>query len=299
MRSAPSAASHQLTHALHTRHERTYAANRFVYPVLSRRAGGLSVGVNLNPDKICNFDCIYCQVDRTEQSQTRFVEMDSLLRELEETLESAASGRLFESGKFRDTPPHLRTLRDIAFSGDGEPTTYTNFDEIIDDCALLKRRLGLDDVQMRLITNASMFHRPHVQRGLEILDRNQGEIWAKLEAGTEDYFRLVDRTPIPFPRILDNITQAARVRPIVIQSLFMRVAGEPPSQAELEAFCDRLNEIVSAGGQLKLVQVYTVARRPAESYVAPLTDAEVDAVAELVRRRTGLPAAEFYGASPA
>ncbi len=63
---------------------------------------------------------------------------------------------------------------------------------------------------MVLITNASMFHRPHVARGLEILDDNNGEIWAKLEAGTEEYFQLVDRTPIPFRQILDNITAAAR-----------------------------------------------------------------------------------------
>ena len=93
---------------------------------------------------------------------------------------------------------------------------------------------------MVLITNASMFHRPHVQRGLEILDRNNGEIWAKLEAGTDEYYHLIERTPIPFRQILDNITAAARVRPLVIQALFMRVNGEPPSPAELEAFCDRL-----------------------------------------------------------
>jgi hypothetical protein len=77
----------------------------------------------------------------------------------------------------------------------------------------------------------------------------------------------------------------------------MRVAGEPPPPEELAAFCDRLNEIISAGGQLSLVQVYTVARRPAESFVTPLSDAEVDAIVQLVRTRTGLPARAFYGTS--
>jgi hypothetical protein len=148
---------------------------------------------------------------------------------------------------------------------------------------------------MVLITNASMFHRPHVERGLAILDQNNGEIWAKLEAGTDEYYHLIERTPIPFRQILDNITSAARVRPLVIQSLFMRVAGEPPSQAELEAFCDRLNEITAAGGQLKLVQIYTVARRPAESYVSPLADDEVDRIVRLVIDRTGIPALGYYG----
>jgi len=283
--------------SLHTRHPRRFEGNRFVYPVLSRRSEGISVGVNLNPDKICNFDCIYCQVDRTTQSETQFVETRQLLQELEETLRLTASGELFDDPQFCQTPQSLRRLNDIAFSGDGEPTTYRNFDEIISSCAELKRRLGLDAVKMVLITNASMFHRPHVQRGLDILDQNNGEIWAKLEAGTADYFKLIDRTPIPFQQILDNITAAAKVRPLVIQALFMRVRGEAPSQAELEAFCERLNEITAAGGKLKLIQVYTVARQPAESYVAPLSDAEIDAIVELVERQTGLAVKAFYGVS--
>jgi wyosine [tRNA(Phe)-imidazoG37] synthetase (radical SAM superfamily) len=285
------------THDLHTRHERQFAARRFVYPVLSRRSGGISLGVNLNPDKVCNFDCIYCQVDRTRQSETRFVELDALLAELDAALEEVTSGELFLTEKFRDTPSALRRLNDIAFSGDGEPTTYRNFDELIAACAAVKRRRGLDEVKMVLITNASMFHRPHVQRGLAVLDANRGEIWAKLEAGTEAYFHLIDRTPIPFQQILDNITAAAQVRPLVIQSLFMRVQDEPPSSAELAAFCARLNEIVAAGGELSLVQIYTVARQPAESFVAPLSDAEVDAIAALVRERTGLKTAAYYGAN--
>ena len=284
--------------SLHTQHPRRFEENRFVYPVLSRRSEGISVGVNLNPDKVCNFDCIYCQVDRTTQSETRFVGTAQLLEELDGTLKLVASGKLFEHPQFKDTPPQFRRLNDIAFSGDGEPTTYRNFDEIIGACAELKRRLGMDAVKMVLITNASMFHRPHVQRGLEILDQNNGEIWAKLEAGTEEYFKLVDRTPIPFQQILDNITAAARLRPLVIQALFMRVNGQPPSEAELSAFCDRLNEIIAAGGKLKLVQVYTVARRPAESYVAPLTDAEVDGIVDLVQRRTSLAAKAYYGTAP-
>ncbi len=285
------------THHLHTQHQRSFESNRFVYPVLSRRSNGISVGVNLNPDKVCNFDCIYCQVDRTTTSETRFVEFDQLLDELRSVLETVASGAIYAHEKFRDVPAELRRLNDIAFSGDGEPTTYKNFDELMAACADVKAALGLDDVKLVLITNASMFHRPHVQRGLEVLDANNGEIWAKLEAGTEEYYKLIERTVIPFRQILDNITAAAKLRPLVIQALFMRVGGEPPSQAELEAFCERLDEITRAGGKLKLVQVYTVARKPAESYVGALADEEVDAIVDLVKRRTKLSARAYYGTS--
>src|SRR3954453_23420076 len=102
--------------SLHTRHPRRFEENRFVYPVLSRRSEGISIGVNLNPDKICNFDCIYCQVDRTTQSETAFVQTPQLLEELEATLELAASGQLFEHPHFNDTPRQFRRLNDIAFS---------------------------------------------------------------------------------------------------------------------------------------------------------------------------------------
>src|SRR5215217_5308256 len=124
---------------LHTDHARLFEQNRFVYPVLSRRSGGISIGVNLNPDKICNFDCIYCQVDRRSQSETRFVETSALVEELRTTLDLVTSGRIYETAKFADVPPQLRRLNDIAFSGDGEPTTYKHFDEIIEKCAEIKR----------------------------------------------------------------------------------------------------------------------------------------------------------------
>lgn len=279
----------------HRFHPRQYEQNKFVYPVLSRRSKGISIGVNLNPDKVCNFDCIYCQVDRRSEATTKFVEMDRLLAEVDQMLEYVSSGQIFEEERFETVPQELRRLNDIAFSGDGEPTTYRNFDEIIAQVAALKSKRGLNDVKMVLITNASMFHKEAVQRGLRILDQNNGEIWAKLEAGTEEYFQLVDRTKIPFQRILDNITSAALERPLVIQSLFMRVHGDLPTQDEIQEFLNRLNEIQAAGGQLRLVQVYTVARQPAESFVAPLTNEEVDELTNLVKTETGIPAEPYYG----
>jgi len=279
----------------HLRHDRQFDENRYVYPVLSRRAGGISVGINLNPDKVCNFDCIYCQVDRQQSGGTRVVDEPRLLQELEHVLELLQTGELYRSAEFSGVPAGWRRLNDIALSGDGEPTTYPAFDRIVEACAAVKRRRGLDEVKLVLITNASMFHRPAVQRGLAILDQNQGEIWAKLETGTEAYYKLVERTTIPFGRILENITAAARVRPLVIQSLFMRVHGEPPPEAELEAYCQRLREITAAGGQIKLVQIYTVARRPAESFVSALSDEELACLVDRVRRTTNLPVQGFAG----
>jgi wyosine [tRNA(Phe)-imidazoG37] synthetase (radical SAM superfamily) len=277
-----------------------------VYPVLSRRSGGMSIGVNLNPDKICNFDCIYCQVNRTTASETRFVEIQQLLDELQHMLELVLSDDIYTTECFSAVPEHLRRLNDIAFSGDGEPTTYKNFDDIIGQCAMLKQNISQhyadsnlqqppDPIKMVLITNASMFHREHVERGLKILDQNQGEIWAKLDAGTDDYYQLIERTAIPFQQVLDNLLTTARIRPLVIQSLFMQVNGTPPSDHEIQAYCQRLNEITDNGGSLASVQIYTIARQPAESYVTPLADEYVDAIVKQVTTQTGLRVEGFYG----
>ena len=278
-------------------HPRTFRENCYVYPVLSRRAGGISIGVNLNLDRACNFDCIYCQVDRSQPGPeaSPAVDVIRLEAELDAMVGFVVSGRIFEDAVFRATPPALRRLNDVALSGDAEPTACPNFDEAAAACAEVRRRHGLDHVKLVLITNASLFHRARVRRGLEILDAANGEIWAKLDAGTEAYYREVARSKVPFRRILENLLWAARVRPIVIQSLFLRIRGEPPSAAELEAYCDRLGAIVSGGGRIKLVQLYTIARPAAETWATPLTDAEVDALAALVRQRTGLPVAAYYG----
>jgi wyosine [tRNA(Phe)-imidazoG37] synthetase (radical SAM superfamily) len=282
----------------HRRHDRAFGDLRFVYPVLSRRSRGLSIGINLNPDRTCNFDCVYCQVDRSGPAGEAFVDLDQLEAELEQTIRQAQTGELFQADRFQDVPESLRRLNDIAFSGEGEPTTYANFDTIVGRVAGVKDRLGLGPVKLVLITNASQFHRPRVRRGIELLGDHQGEIWAKLDAGTEAWYRQVNRCAIPLNRIVANLTEAARLRPIVIQSLFLRLAGEEPSDAEVEAYCGRLAEIQDGGGTIDHVQVYTVARTPAEAVAEPLPDARLEAIAGRVRERTGL-VVEVYGGTSA
>ena len=283
---------------LHRDHSRQFEQNLYVYPVLSRRSRGISVGINLNPDKVCNFDCVYCQVDRRTTSQVTDVDEEQLLQELEETLELVLSGRLYLDQRFASVPGPLRRLNDIAFSGDGEPTTYPGFASIVRDVAAFKKRRRLDGVKLVLITNATMLHRPHVREALATLDASNGEIWAKLDAGTEAYYRTIDRTKIPLKRVLANILAAARARPVVIQSLLLCLNGQGPSELEVEAYCRRLGEIVAAGGQIATVQLYTVARTPAVAEVGPLPNEELERLGEIIRRRVGI-TVDIYNAAMA
>lgn len=278
-------------------HPRDWKSNFYVYPVISRRSGGLSIGVNLNPDAACNFDCVYCQVDRSTPPRIRHVELPRLEQELRDMIELARSGMLFSDDVFRNVPAEFHAIRDISFSGDGEPTTCPHFRESVAIAARLRGEFELNETRLVLITDACYLTRPAIQEGLEILDSNNGEIWAKLDAGTEEYYRRVNVPNYPLRHVIENITSAAQVRPVVIQSLFMRLDGVGPSDDEIMAYTDRLNEVLAAGGRIKLVQVYTVARRPAQSFVGALSDAEVDAIRDEVRMRTGLVAESFGSGS--
>jgi wyosine [tRNA(Phe)-imidazoG37] synthetase (radical SAM superfamily) len=278
------------------RHARVYHENLYVYPVLSRRARGISVGINLNPDTVCNFDCIYCQVDRVNPPRIKEVDEARLYDELRATLRAARDGSLFARPEFRDVPSALRVLRDITFAGDGEPPSYPNFEGVVRETLRIKQAEGFSDLRVILLTNATLIDRPRVREAMRLMDADHGEFWLKLDAGTEPYYRLVDRTTIPFAKVLRNILEAARVRPVVLQSLFMKIDGVGPSPDEIAAYGARVRDILDGGGRIRLIQVYTVARTPAEANVTPLADAEVDALAAEVRRLVGagVPVEPFY-----
>jgi wyosine [tRNA(Phe)-imidazoG37] synthetase (radical SAM superfamily) len=286
------------THQLHADHARLFEQNRFVYPVLSRRSGGISIGVNLNPDKVCNFDCIYCSVDRRagvgpSAGQPRDVDLPALRTELAAMLDVIRTGEIYRFDPFDKIPAPLRRVNDIAFSGDGEPTTCPQFDAAVRLAADLKDAADMRDVKVVLITNATMFHRQPVQETLAFLDAHNGEVWAKLDAGTPAYYEQVDRSPVPFARVLENVAWCCMVRPTVIQSLFMRVHDEPPPAEEIAAYAERLRAIVEQGGRVKLVQLYTVARETTEAYATPLSAQQLEAIAVRVRSVISAPV-EIY-----
>lgn len=245
-------------------HRRELDDNRYIYAVVSRRSGGLSIGVNLNPDKFCTFDCPYCQVDRTVPGGPKAVDLDRLDAELSHLLGLVRAGTLWSVPPFDSADPAFRRVNDIAFAGDGEPTASPAFAEAVTRVGRLRADFGLPDVKVLLLTNATLFHRPGVARGLAALDAIGGEIWAKLDAGTPAAFARVDGTTIPFDRVLTNLRAAAQARPIVLQCLFYRDSSGDPPVAERDAWGRRIAEILAAGGQIREVQVTTIARRTAQ-----------------------------------
>jgi wyosine [tRNA(Phe)-imidazoG37] synthetase (radical SAM superfamily) len=280
----------------HLDHRRLWREFDYCYPVISRRSRGLSLGVNLNPDKICNFDCVYCEVDRRMPPRRKDLDLDQLEEELAFLTNLATSGEIYLYPPFDSARPEQRRLNDIAFSGDGEPTTAREFAEVVARVSQLKANQGLDRVKLVLITDSSRLQAPEVVTGLQTLMAHQGEIWAKLDAGTEAYYQEICRSRIPFQRILDNLLATARRWPILIQTLFLDWRGQGPSAAELEAYCSRLEYIQARGGRLQAIQLYTVARPTPEPEARPLRRLELDAVAASLRSRLPrLPVEVYYG----
>lgn len=275
-------------------HTRIYKDFTYVYPVIARRSQGLSIGINLNPDKVCNFDCLYCEVDRKTPGTVSHLDLNQIRDELVAMIRFARDGGLAKEPKFDELPPYLsRNVKDIAFSGDGEPTMVANFDECARMVAEVKQQEGLDKTLIRLITDAAGLDTANVKRGLEVMDANNGEVWAKLDAGTEEYYQTVNRTKVRFDRILKNITDTAKVRSIVIQSLFLKLHDEAMSAEELAQYCERLKEILAAGGKIHEVHIYTIARPTPVDYCSRLSKEELEKMAETVRQNTGLTVLTF------
>jgi len=280
----------------HLDHRRIWQNFDYCYPVISRRSKGLSLGVNLNPDKVCNFDCVYCEVDRVNPPRRKDVDLDQLEREMATLLDLSISGEIFSFPPFDSARPEQRRLNDIAFSGDGEPTTAREFPESVERLAKLKTARGLHDVKLVLITDSSRLQAPEVIRGIETLMGNNGEIWAKLDAGTEAYYREINRSKVPFARILENLLSAGRRWPVTIQTLFLEWNGQGPAAGELEAYMACLQALLDGGAELQGLQLYTVARPTPEAAARPLSSGVMDGLAaKIVDAFPRISVEVFYG----
>ena len=271
---------------------RAFLDNRFVYTVISPRARGLSVGVNMNPDKRCDFDCVYCEVNRSEPAHEPRLDVPVMITELERTLAQVHSGDLRQEPCYRIAPPDLLELRHVTLSGDGEPTLCPNFTEVVEAIIHLRARGRFPFFKLVLTTNASGLDRPEVTQGLSLFTARD-EVWAKLDAGTQDHMNRVNRPDCPLEKILGNILQTARQRPVVIQSLFPSINGEGPTAAEIENYVDRLRALREFGTQIPLVQIYSATRPTAHSECGHLPLRTLSHIAQRVREATGLKAEVF------
>jgi len=124
----------------------------YVYPVISRRAGGVSVGINLNTNNACNWRCIYCQVPDLKRGGAPEVDLEKLAGELRSFLRELLQGDFMQ----RRVPVDARRLNDIALSGNGEPTSAKEFSQVVDiDRRIMAEFDLIGKIKLVLITMAA------------------------------------------------------------------------------------------------------------------------------------------------
>jgi wyosine [tRNA(Phe)-imidazoG37] synthetase (radical SAM superfamily) len=271
---------------------RDFLDNHFVYAVVSARARGLSVGVNMCPDKNCNFQCVYCEVHRNGELREGQLDVEAMAAELKKTLTFVRGGRLRERPWYRTLPDELLQLRHVALSGDGEPTLSPRFADALQAVVHVRALSGFPFFKLVLLTNATGLDLPHVQQGLRHFTRSD-EVWAKLDGGTQAYVNKVNRPSVPIEKILSNILMLGRQRPVVIQSLFPAINGEEPPLEEIEQYAHRLLDLKKAGAQISLVQIYSATRPSPNSESGHLPLKVLSRIAQTVRQTTGLTAEVF------
>jgi wyosine [tRNA(Phe)-imidazoG37] synthetase (radical SAM superfamily) len=262
--------------AAYADHSRLWQGYRFVYPVISRRAGGLSIGVNLSTNKLCNYACPYCQVDRGVVATGEAPTESEVMRELEALLDAYQKDGL--ESMFPGVRKEHRLLGDIAFSGDGEPTLSPLF-------APLARRIAqMAPCKLTLITNASTAHNPQVEEGIAALCSQNGEVWAKLDAGSEALYRIMSGSHFSIGQILENITYLLNLFPVRVQTMLCEVGGHTWELPEADCYVERIRGLWEEArpGNFCEVQLYTVARHAA-SGVRAVPAQQLDALAGRLR----------------
>ncbi|NOT84303.1 MAG: radical SAM protein [Methylococcaceae bacterium] len=240
-----------------TNHSRDSAGLTYVYPVMSRRAGGLSIGINVNANNACNWRCVYCQVPDLKIGAAPDIDFDLLEEELRSFLKDVLQGDFYD--RF-EVEADKRTLKDIAISGNGEPTSAKYFARLVTLIGKIALDAGLlPGIKPVLITNGSLIHQANVQQGLKSLQALGGEVWFKLDSATLAGRQKINNTRQSEAQTLRNLRVSAELCPTKIQTCLLDYAGAGWSDAEQDAYIDLLKQVLDLSG-LSEIMLYTLAR---------------------------------------
>ena len=230
----------------------------YVYPVVSRRAGGVSIGINLNPNNACNWRCIYCQVPELKRGSAPTIDLVKLEAELKAFLHEIVYGDFMQV----KVEPESRRINDIALSGNGEPTSAREFEQVIELIGNIKHDYDLPaELKLVLITNGSLIDRRGVQLGLRRMSALNGEVWFKLDRATRGGRASINNTRMSLPRMRENLRLAASLCPTWVQTCIFQLDGLPPAQEESDAYLKLLEDLLAEGVPLRGVLLYGLARQ--------------------------------------
>ena len=235
-------------------HSRELSGLKYIYSVISRRAGGLSIGVNLNVNNACNWQCIYCEIPNLTRGSPPPIELDVLEDELRFFLHEIIHGDYME----KNVAIEDRHLKDIAFSGNGEPTSAEEFPQVI---LIVKKILEefnlLRKIKIRLITNGSLMHKESVLEGIQVLAKMNGEVWFKVDAGLEESTKVINQVNVKPQQAIDRLKRCSEICPTFVQTCIFTIDNKEPNNKEIDAY---IKLIDSAKKSIKGVHLYGIAR---------------------------------------
>ncbi len=269
-----------------TDHNRPFFGLELVYPVVSRRAAGVSIGINLNPNNACNWACNYCQVPNLARAKAPFIDMTQLTRELGQLLDAVMQPSFMESY----VPEGLRVIRDVAFSGNGEPTSSPWYPAaMIQVLRALKDRPSLQSVKIITITNGTYVLKESVQGALKESASHHGEVWFKIDRGDSEDIWQVNQVRLGLDQILARLAAVSRSCPTWIQSCMTARDGLPPNTLEIQRYVDFMARIRQQNIPVCGVLLYTLARpshQPGGDHLAPVSREWLELLADRVRAVT-------------
>lgn len=239
-------------------HSRDVVGLKYIYPVISRRAKGLSIGINFNTNNACNWRCVYCQVPDLKKGVAADVNTQLLAQELKFFLNLVLNGDFFEQF---DIPLAQRNIKDIAISGNGEPSSLKIFAQCVE-------LIGEISTEMRvfpasnfvLITNGSLIHQPWVQEGVSILNRYQGQVWFKLDSATVQGRKKINNNSQSNEKILENLKISSDLCNTALQTCMMEFLTAKEVEEEEREYLGFLDIIKQQQLKLKKIMLYTIAR---------------------------------------
>lgn len=260
-------------------HDRKIFDKKYIYPVVSRRAGGLSLGINLNTNNACNWQCIYCEIPNLTRGKPEPIDIKLLKKELYFWLEEIVHNNFLS----KHTSPGT-TFKDIAFSGNGEPTAAREFAEVtqvvveaINDYKLV------DQLTIRVITNGSNMTNQSVQKGWAAIQSIRKEVWFKIDSVMNDEIKLINQINSSLGVTKNNIEASLSVSPTIIQTCLIKMNGQLPSNKSINAYIAFLKHYED---RLSGIHLYSLAR-PSEQNISieieRLTESELDQIADKIR----------------
>jgi wyosine [tRNA(Phe)-imidazoG37] synthetase (radical SAM superfamily) len=251
-------------------HNRDVTGLTYIYPVVSRRAGGVSIGINLNINNACNWRCVYCQVPNLTRGTPPPINLELLEKELRDFLKYIVHGDFM----LRYVAEGDRQIQDIAFAGNGEPTSAKEFpavlgivEKLLNEFDLLNPGLA-HPIKVRLITNGSLMDKPHVLESMRHLAKINGEVWFKADAGTAEGVAKINDVNINIASVIKRIKACANACPTFVQTCMVAIDGQPPTETEVDAYIALLAEVKDV---IQGVHLYGLARPSMQAEAPRLT----------------------------